>query len=86
MTGIIKRWMAVGAASLALAGGVALTAGGTASAAQLASGHHKPVKQHCRVVPGHWARTWHPAKRDHKGQHAGYWTRTWQPAKRVCSR
>ncbi|MFI9649281.1 hypothetical protein ACIHAA_23655 [Streptomyces sp. NPDC052040] len=88
MTGVIKRWIAVGTASLALAGGAALTASGTASAASLAPAQHKPVRHvHCHVVPGHWTRTWHRAYRDHKGHlHAGYWTRTWHPAERVCSR
>jgi hypothetical protein len=89
-SGRLKRFMALGAAAAALAGGAVLTSTGTASAAphpgpgqHQGSGH----QQRCHVEQGHWVRTWHPASRDRHGKsHPGYWTRTWISAHKVCQR
>ncbi|MEU6174216.1 hypothetical protein ABZ832_20110 [Streptantibioticus parmotrematis] len=86
-----KRVLALGAASVALAGGAVLSSVGVASAAPV---HHPaPVSVHhvghsrCHEARGYWTRTWHPAYRDRHGyRHAGYWTRTWHKPRLVCVR
>lgn len=85
----LKQVLAMGAASVALAGGAALGGAGTALAAPVS--HHGVTQSasrvHCVRVPGSWTRMWHPGYRDHRGRwHAGYWTRTWRPAHMVCRR
>ncbi|WP_042383144.1 hypothetical protein [Streptacidiphilus melanogenes] len=84
--GRVKKVVALGSATVALAAGAVLGAVGTASAA---TPHHGPGdhRAHCRIEPGHWVRTWHPATRDHRRKlHSGFWTRTWVPAHKVCER
>lgn len=84
----LKRAAARGAVAVVLAAGAMVGAVGTASAAPLHHPHHaqKPQK-HCKVIPGHWERVWHPVSRDRNHhEHAGYWTRVWQPAHLDCRR
>ncbi|WP_042426666.1 hypothetical protein [Streptacidiphilus anmyonensis] len=83
--GRVKKVVALGSAAVTLAGGAVLGAVGTASAAP----HHGPGDRdrHCRMVQGHWERSWHPVGRDGHGRmHSGYWTRVWVPAHEVCNR
>ncbi len=86
MTDGFKRALALGIASVALAGGTVLTTVGTAAAA--APDHHASIAHSsCHEVKGFWTRDWHPAQRDRYGKwHAGYWTRTWHQAHAACSR
>ncbi|MBC3839393.1 hypothetical protein GXW82_01745 [Streptacidiphilus sp. 4-A2] len=86
MTDRFKRALALGAATVALAGGAVLTTVGTAAAAT--PDHRAPIAHsRCHEVPGYWTRTWHPATRDRHGKwHAGFWTRTWHRAHLVCTR
>ncbi|AYG78915.1 hypothetical protein DWB77_01024 [Streptomyces hundungensis] len=85
----VKRVIALGAATAALAGGVAFSSVGVAEAA---SQHTVAVADHggkhrCHVVKGHWTKTWHRATRDRHGKvHPGYWTKTWHKAHKVCDR
>ncbi|QMU77374.1 hypothetical protein GXW83_18390 [Streptacidiphilus sp. PB12-B1b] len=85
MTDRFKRALALGAATVALAGGAVLTSVGSASAAT--PDHRAPVAHsRCHEARGYWTRTWHPARRDRHGKwHAGYWTRTWHPGHLVCT-
>lgn len=86
MKASIKRIMALGAASVALAGTAAL---GGATAASAAPAHQGHAVEHERCVrdAGHWMRVWRPGHRGNRGRrHFGYWTRTWHPAHPVCHR
>ena len=85
----VKRVIAVGAATAALAAGVAFSSAGTAEAAQshgiVAAAHGG--KERCHVVKGYWTKTWHKPSRDRHGKvHPGYWTKTWHKARKVCER
>ena len=84
----IARTLAIGAASLALTGGIALTSAEAAVAAAPAHAAVSHVTHHrCRWVAGHWVRVWHPGWRDRRGHwHPGHWTRVWQRGHRVCFR
>jgi hypothetical protein len=81
--------LAVGAASVALAGGIAFCAAGEAAAAPsgpVAASHHITTVR-CHWAPGHWTRVWHAGLRDHRGHRAaGHWTRVWHKGVRVCGR
>lgn len=86
-----KRALALGAATVALTGGMALSSVGTASATAPPHGDHTASRHldrgHCRLVHGHWVRVWHRAGRDRFGRfHHGYWTRTWHRTHLVCHR
>lgn len=86
-----KRAFALGAATVALTGGMALSSVGSASAAAPPHGDHTASRHidrgHCRVVHGRWVRVWHPAWQDRHGhRNAGYWTRTWHRTHLVCHR
>ncbi|MEV5280862.1 hypothetical protein [Streptomyces sp. NPDC052811] len=81
--------IAVGAATAALAAGVAFSSVGIAEAAQshgiVAAAHGG--KERCHVVKGYWTKTWHKPSRDRHGKvHPGYWTKTWHKARKVCER
>ncbi|MCX5387068.1 hypothetical protein [Streptomyces sp. NBC_00083] len=84
----VKRAIALGAATAALAGGVAFSSVGAAEAAPqhtVAAAAHG--KEKCHVVKGYWTKTWHKATRDRHGKvHPGYWTKTWHKAHKVCHR
>ncbi|MEU9097926.1 hypothetical protein [Streptomyces sp. NPDC048361] len=84
----VKRMIALGAATAALAGGVAFSSVGVAEAAPqhtVAAASHG--KEKCHVVKGYWTKTWHKATRDRHGKvHPGYWTKTWHKAHKVCHR
>lgn len=86
MRGSFKRVVALGVASVALAGGVALGGATDASAAPARPGY--PVMRvHCVRVAGYWRRVWHPGYRDRRGRwHAGHWTRTWHSSRLICRR
>ena len=86
MKGSFKRIMAMGVASVALAGGAAF---GSATAASAAPAHHgtSVTRVHCVRKAGYWTRVWHRGHRDRRGRwHAGYWTRTWHPSRLICRR
>lgn len=87
MANRIVRALALTAASVALAGGTALTAAQSASAAP-ERGHvaaHHSSKPSCHRHGGHWTRVWHAGYwgRGHRW-HAGHWTRVWHPGYRDC--
>jgi hypothetical protein len=82
-----KRAAALGAATVALTAGAVAGTVGTASAAP--QNHHPSPTgwRHCVVVPGHWARVWHPVYRDRDRHHrasADRWNRVWRPAHLEC--
>jgi hypothetical protein len=82
-----KRAAALGAATVALTAGAVAGTVGTASAAP--QNHHPSPTgwRHCVVVPGHWARVWHPVYRDRDWHHrasADRWNRVWRPAHLEC--
>lgn len=84
-----KRALALGAATVALAGGAVLTTVGTASATPTHHGDHTATRHldrgHCHMVRGHWARVWRPAWRDGHGmRHGGRWIRVWHRERLVC--
>ncbi|WP_328381397.1 hypothetical protein OHS81_00640 [Streptomyces sp. NBC_00400] len=91
MTDGFKRALALGAATVALAGGTLLSSVGVASATPSHHGDRTTTRHvdrgRCHMVHGHWTRTWHPAWRDRHGvRHPGYWTRTWHREHLVCRR
>ncbi|MEU6419264.1 hypothetical protein ACWDSD_12565 [Streptomyces spiralis] len=83
----LKRAVALGAATVALAAGAVVGTVGTASAAPQ---HHQPPRpsRHCVESAGHWTWVRHSGFRDrHHRWHAAYWTRVWQPTHhRNCHR
>ncbi|MFF8900197.1 hypothetical protein ACF082_22305 [Streptomyces lydicus] len=89
-TGGLRRTLAMGAAAVALAGGVLFSAAATTSAAPRPDDENVATQQidrgeRCHVVHRHWTRVWHPAWKDRHGKrHPGYWTRVLHRAHLVC--
>lgn len=89
----LRQAFAIGAASVALAGGIALTSADVAAAAPsgtaatMAPATHVTSSSTCRFIAGHSTRVFHPRWRDHRGHwHPGYWTTVWHGGHRVCVR
>ncbi len=84
----LTQAFAVGAASAALACGIALSPAGPAAAAptgQAAASH--VTSSRCHWIGGRWIRVWHPRWRDSHGRwHRGSWSRVWVKGHWVCGR
>lgn len=85
----LTQALAIGAASAALVGGIALSSADVASAAP--SGPTVTARHisqgRCHFIRGHWVRVWHARWRDRRGHwHNGYWTREWRRGRMVCGR
>ncbi|MEU5544214.1 hypothetical protein AB0G85_17715 [Streptomyces sioyaensis] len=79
-----KRALALGAATVALAGGTVLSSVGIASAAPSHHGDHTATRHldrgRCHMVHGYWIRVW----RDGRGGRHGHWIRVWHRERLVC--
>jgi hypothetical protein len=84
----LSQALAIGAASAALACGIALSPAGVAAAAPSAPVTASHVtKARCHSTGGRWVRVWHPRSRDRRGiWHNGYWSRAWVKGHLVCGR
>lgn len=78
----LKKAVALGAASAALAVGALFGAAGSASAAPMPD---RPHHHHCFWVKGHWSKEWRPghAEGHHHWRH-GHWIWVWHPGHREC--